>query len=101
MIILTENSAEYIKSIIDDNAGVSLSIKTSGCNGLTYVLEFSKNPNKLTFESYGIKIFVDPDIIHIVDGLTIDYVKVGLTGCFKYVNPNIKNSCGCGTSFSL
>jgi iron-sulfur cluster assembly protein len=83
--------------------GLRLSVKTSGCSGMAYSLEFADefDDDDLTFESLGVKLLVDQKSLVYLDGTELDYTKEGLNEGFKFNNPNVKNSCGCGESFSV
>ena len=78
-------------------------MKTTGCSGLAYKLEFvdSSNSDDEMFESNGIKIFVDQKSLKYLDGTVLDYTKEGLQEGFKFTNPNVKDECGCGESFTV
>lgn len=81
--------------------GIRVSIKTTGCSGLAYALEFVDEQQKddRVFESQGIKLYIDPKSFPYVKGTTMDYVKEGVNEGFKFTNPNSKGECGCGKSF--
>jgi len=83
--------------------GLRVAVKTTGCSGMAYVLEFIDiiNDDDLVFESNGIKIIVDPKSLVYIDGTELDYTKEGLNEGFKFNNPNISAECGCGESFSI
>ncbi|MBS9783401.1 MAG: iron-sulfur cluster assembly protein IscA [Pasteurella sp.] len=103
-ITLTETAANRVKLFLDKRGkgiGLRLGIKTSGCSGLAYVLEFvdELNEEDQVFEQHGIKIIVDPKSLIHLEGTQLDYVKEGLNEGFKYTNPNVKDECGCGESF--
>lgn len=106
MLSLTEPAAESIKRILKKRGkgeGIRIGIKTTGCSGLAYVLEFVDAPseNDLCFECEGCKIFVDPKSCPYIDGTEIDYVKKGLNEGFEFRNPNERDRCGCGESFRV
>ena len=105
-ITLTEKAAQRVKAFLDNRGkgiGLRLGVKTSGCSGLAYVLEFvdEPDPNDQRFESNGVSVFVDPKSLVYLNGIELDYVKEGLNEGFKYNNPNVKESCGCGESFHV
>jgi len=83
--------------------GLRLAIKTSGCSGYAYALEFvdQVNPDDQTFESEGVKVVVDPRSLAMLDGTQLDFVREGLNEGFKFQNPNAKANCGCGESFAV
>jgi iron-sulfur cluster assembly protein len=106
MITLTENAALRVKSFIGKRGkgiGLRLGVKTTGCSGLAYKLEFvdSRSDDDVEFMSQGIKIFIDPKSLQYLDGTSLDYTKEGLQEGFKFVNPNVKAECGCGESFTV
>ena len=78
-------------------------VKTTGCSGLSYVLEFvdKSDENDLVVVSGDAKLFIDPKSFSFLDGTQLDFVKEGLNEGFQFKNPNVKNECGCGESFSI
>jgi len=107
MIQLSENAVKQIKRFREDEnmpeGGLRIAVVGGGCSGMSYKLEFQKEPapNDKVFEQDGVKIFVDPKSFLYVKGLTLDY-SGGLNGTgFTFSNPNAAKSCGCGTSFSV
>ena len=105
-ITLTEKAAQRVRTFLENRGkgiGLRLGVKTSGCSGLGYVLEFVDvlNDDDLVFEQHGVKVVVDPKSLVYLDGIELDYVKEGLNEGFKYNNPNVKESCGCGESFHV
>ena len=105
-ISLTETAAERVKAFLENRgkgAGLRLGIKTSGCSGMAYVLEFIDEIGEedQVFESQGVKIIVDPKSLLYIDGTELDYGKEGLNEGFKFNNPNVKGECGCGESFTV
>jgi iron-sulfur cluster assembly protein len=105
-LTLTEKAAKHIQKSINTRGkgvGLRLGIRTSGCSGMAYVLEFADeiNADDQIFESQGIKILVDPKSLVYIDGTELDYVREGLNEGFKFNNPNIKDQCGCGESFTV
>ena len=106
MIHLTESAAKHVANFIVNRGkgeGIRLGVKTSGCSGLAYVLEFvdEVSPHDEVFESHGVKVFIDPKSLVYLDGLEMDYVKNGLNEGFEFNNPNQKGECGCGESFTV
>ena len=105
-ITLTEKAAQRVKAFLDNRGkgiGLRLGVKTSGCSGLAYVLEFVDvlNSEDQVFEQHGVNIIVDPKSLVYLNGIELDYVQEGLNEVFKYNNPNVKESCGCGESFHV
>lgn len=106
MITITENAAKHINSYIAKRGkglGVRLGVKTSGCSGMAYNLEFVDDiqAEDHVFENFGAKIFIDPKSLVYLDGTQVDYTKEGLQEGFKFENPNVKDACGCGESFHV
>ena len=106
MITLTERAAKHISNYLQRRGkgeGIRLGVKTSGCSGMAYTLEFVDNiqPEDLVFAQYGVKVFVDPKSHVYLDGTELDFVKEGLQEGFKFANPNVKHECGCGESFHV
>ena len=83
--------------------GVRLGVKTSGCSGMAYKLEFADaaEPDDHVFESGGLKVLVDPKSLPYLDGTELDFTREGLNEGFKFNNPNVKDACGCGESFNV
>jgi iron-sulfur cluster assembly protein len=83
--------------------GVRLGVKTTGCSGLAYKLEFADEiaPEDVVFESNGVKILVDPKSLPYIDGTQLDFVREGLNEGFKFNNPKERDRCGCGESFRV
>ena len=106
MITITENAAKHINSYLTKRGkglGVRLDVKTSGCSGMAYNLEFvdEVNEDDLIFEEHGARVYIDPKSLVYLDGTQVDYTKEGLQEGFKFENPNVKDSCGCGESFHV
>lgn len=105
-VTLTEAAANRVRTFLENRGkgiGLRLGVKTSGCSGLAYVLEFVDvlNEDDQVFEQFGVKIIVDEKSLVYLVGTELDYVKEGLNEGFKYNNPNVKNECGCGESFNV
>ncbi|MDH5484706.1 MAG: iron-sulfur cluster assembly protein IscA [Gammaproteobacteria bacterium] len=104
---ITEQAAARVKDFLANRGkgiGVRLGVKTSGCSGMAYVIEFVDDINELedeVFESNGVKIVVDKKSLVYLDGTEMDFTKEGLNEGFKFTNPNEKDSCGCGESFTV
>jgi iron-sulfur cluster assembly protein len=105
-ISLTEKAANHIQSFLDKRGkgiGLRLAVKTSGCSGMAYVMEFvdELKEGDEVFEDRGIKVIIDPKSLVYLDGTEIDFAKEGLNEGFKFINPNEKDRCGCGESFTV
>jgi len=106
-ITITEQGAKRVSDFLANRGsgiGVRLAVKTTGCSGMAYVIEFVDEVNTdedEVFESNGIKIVVDKKSLVYIDGTEMDFVKEGLNEGFAFNNPNEKDSCGCGESFTV
>lgn len=106
MIHLTDAAQQHVKSFIANRGkglGIRVGVKTAGCSGLAYVLEFvdEAQPEDHVFDNDGVSVFVDPKSLVYLDGLQMDYVKNGLNEGFEFNNPNKEGECGCGESFTV
>ena len=105
-ITLTEAAARHVSRYLarrGKGLGVRLGVKTTGCSGLAYVLEFVDETasEDQVFESHGVKVIIDPKSLVYLDGTELDFVKEGLNEGFKFNNPNVRGECGCGESFNI
>ena len=105
-VTLTEKAASHVQSFLarrGKGVGLRVGVRTSGCSGLAYKLEFADavNPEDQQFESHGVKLFVDPKSLPYIDGTELDYTREGLNEGFKFRNPKVKDECGCGASFNV
>jgi len=105
-ITLTDKAAKHVQHNLDKRGkgfGLRLGVRTTGCSGLAYQLEYvdESAPEDTMFESNGIKVFVDPKSLAYLDGTELDFVREGLNEGFKFQNPNVKDECGCGESFRV
>ena len=105
-ITLTTSAKSHIGRFLQKRGkglGVRLGVKTTGCSGLAYVIEYvdEVSVDDTVFEDKGIKVVVDAKSLVYLDGTELDFVKEGLNEGFKFTNPNEKNRCGCGESFSI
>ena len=107
VIKVSENAAERIKEIMskaeDKAIGVRVGVKSGGCAGMSYVMEYTKevNPNDEIIEDKGVKVFVDSCAIMYLLGTEMDYKKEELSSTFVFKNPNETERCGCGESFKI
>jgi iron-sulfur cluster assembly protein len=106
MITMTESAARHVANFLSKRGkgiGIRLGVKTSGCSGMAYKLEFVDvaDTEDCVFDSQGVKIVVDPRSLPYIDGTELDYTREGLNEGFKFNNPNIKDQCGCGESFTV
>ena len=105
-VTLTESAARHVaRSLASRGKGVGLrlGVRTSGCSGLAYKLEFADElkPEDISFESHGVTVIVDPKSLPYLDGTELDFAREGLNEGFKFNNPNVKDACGCGESFNV
>ncbi|MGC8702092.1 MAG: iron-sulfur cluster assembly protein IscA [Thiomonas sp.] len=105
-VTLTERAAQQVQRHLakrGSGIGVRLGVKTTGCSGMAYKLEFVDHASSedQAFESHGVKILVDPKSLAYVDGTELDFVRQGLNEGFAFNNPNEKDRCGCGESFRI
>jgi len=105
-VTLTESAARHVaRSLANRGKGVGLrlGVRTSGCSGLAYKLEFADelHPGDISFQSHGVTVIVDPKSLPYLDGTELDFAREGLNEGFKFNNPNVKDACGCGESFNV
>ncbi|WP_323004035.1 iron-sulfur cluster assembly protein IscA [Denitromonas sp.] len=105
-ITLSERAADHVARFIEKRGkgvGIRLGVKTSGCSGMAYKLEFADEaaPEDIIFECHGVKVLVNPKSLPYMDGTELDFVREGLNEGFKFNNPNVKDECGCGESFNV
>lgn len=105
-ITLTPEAASHVQKTLAKRGkgeGLRLGVRTAGCSGKAYVLEFVDAPQAedRVFESHGVKVFVDEKSLLYVDGTELDFKREGLNEGFRFNNPNVKGECGCGESFSV
>jgi len=105
-ISMTEAAAQHVRRSLDSRGkgeGIRLGVRTTGCSGLAYVLEFVEEvaPEDLAFENFGVKVFIDPKSLAYLDGTELDFTREGLNEGFKFNNPNVRGECGCGESFNV
>lgn len=105
-ITMTQAAADQIKHLLStgqDALGLRIGVKPSGCSGYAYTLDLARqlNDDDHVFEHDEAKIIIDEQALHMLDGTEVDYVNEGLNRLFKFHNPNVKDECGCGESFSV
>jgi iron-sulfur cluster assembly protein len=105
-VTLTSSAATRVQSFIQSRGkgiGLRLGVKTSGCSGMAYTIEFADEAasEDLIFDSHGVQVLVDPASLVYLDGTELDFAREGLNEGFKFNNPNAVASCGCGESFSV
>ena len=105
-VTLTDRAAQHVQRYIEKRGkgvGLRLGVKTTGCSGLAYKLEYADDyaPEDHVFEDHGIKVIIDPKSLAYLDGTELDFAREGLNEGFKFNNPNEKDRCGCGESFNV
>lgn len=105
-ITLTERAASHVRSYLQKRGkgiGLRLAVRTTGCSGLAYVLEFADEvaANDEVFEAEDFKVVIDRKSLVYLDGTEVDFAREGLNEGFKFRNPNVKDECGCGESFTI
>ena len=107
IISLSENAAKRIKEIISsaekNSLGVRIGVKSGGCAGMSYVMEYATeiNPNDEIIEDKGVKVFIDSAAVMYLLGTEMDYKKDNFSTSFTFNNPNETERCGCGESFKI
>lgn len=104
-VTLTEAAARHVNRYLakrGKGVGVRLGVKTTGCSGLAYNIEYVDDvaQEDLVFEGHGVKVLVEPKSFAYLDGTELDFVREGLNEGFKFNNPRERDRCGCGESFS-
>lgn len=106
MITLTDTAIEKVRTIIDTQepkpAGLRISVVGGGCSGFSYSMAFENSPGMLdkVYDFSGLRVFVDQASLLYLEGAQVDYVETMEGSGFKFENPNVKSTCGCGSSFS-
>ncbi len=105
-ITLTENAAKQIQAQLAKRGkglGLRVGVKKVGCSGFAYTFDYADEvrAGDQFFESHSAKVVVDADSLSFLDGSRLDFVKEGFKRVFKFENPNVDSTCGCGESFSL
>ena len=105
-VTLTDAAARHVTRYMakrGKGVGIRLGVKTTGCSGLAYKLEYADEiaEEDVIFEDNGVKVLVDPKSLAYIDGTELDFVREGLNEGFKFNNPNVKSECGCGESFNV
>lgn len=105
-ITLSESAAKQIRNQLAKRGkgiGLRVGVKKVGCSGFAYTFDYADEllPDDQLFEAHGAKLVVDANAKHVLDGSNLDFVRSGFTQTFKFDNPNVVGTCGCGESFSL
>ena len=105
-VSMTSAAANHVARYLEKHGkgvGIRLGVRTSGCSGMAYVLEYvdDLNTEDEVFEFEGVKVVIDPKSLVYLEGTELDFVKEGLNEGFKFNNPNVRSECGCGESFNV
>jgi iron-sulfur cluster assembly protein len=105
-ISMTPAAVQHVSRYLDKRGsgfGIRVGVRTSGCSGMAYVLEFvdGKEPEDHVYDMDGVNVVIDPKSLVYLDGTELDFVKEGLNEGFKFNNPNVRSECGCGESFNV
>jgi iron-sulfur cluster assembly protein len=105
-VSLSEAAARHVNRYLTKRGkgvGVRLGVRTTGCSGLAYTLEYvdEMSGEDVVFEEHGVKVLVDPKSMAYIEGTQLDYVREGLNEGFRFNNPNERDKCGCGESFRV
>lgn len=105
-VTLTENAGKQIRKQLDKRGkglGLRLGVKEAGCTGFAYVIDYADElgPDDLVFEEHGVKVIVRQHDLKLLEGTEVDYRREGINEAFRFNNPNVKDTCGCGESFSV
>jgi iron-sulfur cluster assembly protein len=105
-VTLSDAAAKHVTRYLSrrgKGVGVRLGVKTTGCSGLAYKLEYADEqaPEDVVYESKGVTVLVDPKSLAYIDGTQLDFVREGLNEGFRFSNPNERDKCGCGESFRV
>lgn len=100
-ISISDSAAQRVSAFLNNRGkglGLRLGVRTSGCSGMAYILEFvdEMNDDDIVFEDKGVKVIIDGKSMVYLDGTELDFVKEGLNEGFKFNNPNVSSECGCG-----
>ena len=105
-VTMTQSAATHVQNFLTKRGkgvGLRLGVKTTGCSGMAYKLEYADTieAEDQVFEAFGVKLIVDPKSLPYIDGTELDFTREGLNEGFKFNNPNVKDECGCGESFTV
>ncbi len=105
-VTLTENAAMQVQDQLNkrgNGLGLRLGVRESGCSGYSYVIDFADEVESkgTVFEMHGVKVIINEDSLSFLDGMELDFAREGINSAFKFNNPNVKDACGCGESFTV
>lgn len=105
-VTLSERAARHVEKSLQQRGkgiGIRLGVRTSGCSGMAYRIEFvdAIDADDHVYDSHGVQVIVDPKSLPYLEGTELDFVREGLNEGFRFNNPNVKDECGCGESFNV
>ncbi|MBU6470568.1 MAG: iron-sulfur cluster assembly accessory protein [Gammaproteobacteria bacterium] len=104
-ITLTDSAARRVQNYLEKRGGFALrlGVKKTGCSGFAYVVDYADtaSPEDVVFEQHGVKVLVSRENLPLLDGTRVDFIRKGLNESFQFDNPNVKDACGCGESFTV
>ena len=105
-ITLTDSAVDRVREFLQrrgQGVGIRLGVRKTGCSGYAYVVDYADEvaSEDIVFDAGGVKVVVAPGSLDFLDGMEVDFVREGLNQAFKFRNPNVKDECGCGESFSV
>ncbi|MHB8416300.1 MAG: iron-sulfur cluster assembly protein IscA [Gammaproteobacteria bacterium] len=105
-ITLTDSAARRVRSYLEKRGGglgLRLGVRKTGCSGFAYEVDYADEAGSedIVFEQHGVKVVVSRENLSFLDGTEVDFVSQGLNESFKFHNPNVKDECGCGESFTV
>ncbi|MDX2426361.1 MAG: iron-sulfur cluster assembly accessory protein [Cycloclasticus sp.] len=105
-VTVTESAAAQVKNQLEKRGkgmGLRLGVRESGCSGYSYIIDFADEikESDTVHEDFGIKVVIDQNDLSFLEGLQLDYAREGINSAFKFNNPNVKDACGCGESFTV
>lgn len=105
-ISLTPRAANHVRRMLDKRGGglgLKLGVKKTGCSGFAYALDYADQvgDEDIVFDSQALKVVVPKDALPLIDGTEVDYISEGLNQMFRFTNPQVKDECGCGESFTI
>ena len=105
-VTITESAAAQVKNQLDKRGkgmGLRLGVRESGCSGYSYIIDFAYEikGTDTVHEDFGVKVVIDQNDLSFLEGLQLDYAREGINSAFKFNNPNVKDACGCGESFTV
>lgn len=105
-VLITESAAKQVRKQIEKRGkglGIKLGVKKSGCSGFAYTIDYADdlNSDDAVFEAHGVRVIVVNEHLEYLNGMELDYTREGINEAFRFNNPNVKDLCGCGESFTV